>query len=179
MFKATITRSLTLYAPLPEISPSADQSAVTVPLALPRRLRSVEMVGTTVTCWLPEYSCTLAGAVVVSPCRAEQCRRAVRQEQRACSHGHADGGCHGEQAPSPCEPSASGTVRHGCGVMFLSHESMPFYSSIFPIPGLAICCRLARSRRGRAHGRRRRGCRDRVWPRARSCLGRKGCSAHG
>ena len=67
MFKATTTRSLTLYAPLPEASPSADQSAVTVPLALPRRLRSVEMVGTTVTCWLPEYSCTLAGAVVVSP----------------------------------------------------------------------------------------------------------------
>ena len=44
-----------------------DQSAVTMPLALPERSRSLEMVGTTVTCCVPAYSRTLAGAAVLSP----------------------------------------------------------------------------------------------------------------
>ena len=52
---------------MPEVRPLPDQSAVTMPLALPERSRSLEIAGTTVTCCIPAYSCTLAGATVLSP----------------------------------------------------------------------------------------------------------------
>ena len=47
---------------MPERSSPFAQFSVTVPLALPSRSRLPETVGTTFTCCVPEYSCTLAGA---------------------------------------------------------------------------------------------------------------------